>query len=356
MRKTKRDWELGIVLACLLLLLAGCGNSKSADYSEAEDTYSGEYDSDYDADVYDEDSAQVNGAGIDADYDGEESSETQSESASADNAKEGSASTEKSVSKEMIVYRGNLVVDTLDFEKSVSDFKKLLDSADGFVESETYTDDADVTNHYVVPDESKNNIYTATVRVPSSEYNSMMDSGTTLGDLRSQSSNAENVTKQYGTYQSELEVYQTEYKRYMQLLENATEDEYALKIEQELFSLQVKIADLKSNMENIETDVAYSYIDITIHEVSKYADTPKVTDTFFERLKTTCRTSVERFLSFLEGILFFFIMAWYYLVILAVIVVLIVRKCRKKKKTAPYARPDESSETLLNGDNDTDGK
>jgi heme/copper-type cytochrome/quinol oxidase subunit 2 len=65
---------------------------------------------------------------------------------------------------------------------------------------------------------------------------------------------------------------------------------------------------------------------------------------------------VERFLSFLEGILFFFIMAWYYLVILAVIVVLIVRKCRKKKKTAPYARPDESSETLLNGDNDTDGK
>ena len=123
------------------------------------------------------------------------------------------------------------------------------------------------------------------------------------------------------------------------MLEEATEDEYALMIENELFDVQLQIASLKSNITNLENDVAYSYIDITIKEVSKYEDAPKKTDTFWDRFKNTCKDSWEGFLEVLEGLLFFIILNIYYIIIIAAIIITIklVIKKKRKKKTLKYA-------------------
>lgn len=243
------------------------------------------------------------------------------------------------VNKEMLVYRGELSIDTLDFNTSVNEFKALVNEKGGFIESESYSDNRSTSGYYAIEESDKHNVYSAMVRIPSSEYDAVMNQAGSFGDVRSKASKATNVTQQYGTYQSQLEIYETEYKRYLALLEEAAEDEYALLIENELFNIQIQIANLKSGITNIENDVAYSYINITIKEVSKYEDAPKKTDTFGDRFKNTCKDSWESFLQVLESLLFFVILNIYYLIIIAAIIitVILVIKKKRKKKALKYA-------------------
>lgn len=338
-----------IIALGLALICTGCGSKDTGDTSAAYDTnymsgmdgqiQSGDgfsetygYDEgealyDYDPEMSDAAYEEAGGATeAAADVTGDDLEDSQSKG--NENAK---------LSKEMLVYRGVLSIDTLDFNKSVNDFKSLLKEKGGFVESESYSDNYSTNGYYVIDEADKRNVYTATVRVPSAEYDTMMNSATNLGDVRNRTSNASNVTQQYNTYTSQLEIYEAEYKRYLSLLEKATEDEYALQIENELFDIQIKIANLKSSISNIENDVTYSYIDITIKEVSEYEEEPVKTDTFIDRLKNTCRNSWSDFLDFVEDILFYVIRNIYYIVIWGVIIFAVYRFIRKKRRAKTNA-------------------
>jgi hypothetical protein len=141
-----------------------------------------------------------------------------------------------------------------------------------------------------------------------------------------------------------LEIYEAEYSRYLTLLENATEDEYALQIENELFDIQLRMANLKSGIVNIENDVAYSYISITIKEVAEYVEEPAESDTFVKRLKNTCHDSWKEFLGFLENVVFWFIMNIYWIIVLVVIIFVVWKLIRKNYKNKKL----ENSEKCTN--------
>lgn len=329
---------LGIILMC-----TGCGSKNSTMGVNADDYENDAWDAAPTEAAMPQEAVQSEGFGEDylssdsaagsmLDMDGEETANT---AAAAD--VEGGASKQTNpagggkLSKEMLIYRGNLQIDTLDFEASVNAFKALLNEKGGFVEDESYSDNGD-SGYYFVEESEKHNNYQATVRVPSAEYDSLMNSASAFGDVRSKSSNASNVTQQYSSYKSQLEVYEAQYSRYLSLLEKAEEDEYALQIENKLFEIQVEIANLKSGIANIENDVVYSYINISINEVSKYEKEPAPKDTFLDRLKSTCSDSWTRFLLLLEELIFYIIMNIYYIVILLVIIFFVIRAIRNKKR------------------------
>lgn len=322
-----------LMLVGIMLLCTGCGSGETSEFAKGTDGgYEMNSTQTYDMEM---DGGLGDSYGTEAaySYDAVESAE---ESASytddeAADAPQTSGNKAGALDREMLVYRGSLSIDTLDFNTSVSDFKALVNEKGGFVESESYSDNYSTSGYYAVDDADKHNLYYATVRVPSAEYETIMNSATNLGDVRNRYSNASNVTQQYSTYTSQLEVYEAEYERYLTLLENATEDEYALQIENELFDIQIQIAQLQSGITNIENDVAYSYIDITIKEVLQYEETPAPSNTFLNRFKNTCKDSWESFLNVLEEILFWIIMNIYGIVIVLVIVLVLWIFLRKKK-------------------------
>ena len=349
-----------LVLAGLLVLCTGCGNKNSDTYVndqayvnevyEAEDTeayyleepaaqgLSDSYGaSDKDSSVSAEESVMM----------AEDVVENGVEDGNLQNAEATHTSTDADeiIDREMLVYRGELCVDTLDFDTSVSDFKTLINDKGGFVESESYSDSTSTSGYYVVDETRKHNQYVATVRVPSAEYETIMNAATSLGDVRSRQSNVSNVTQQYSTYTSQLKIYEAEYDRYLELLEKATDDEYALQIENELFDIQIQIAQLKSGISNIKNDVAYSYIDITIKEVKEYEEEPAPSNTFADRFLNTCKQSWKGFLQFLENLLFFVIRNIYGIVVI-VAVILVIRKLIKKKK----AKKNENSNHNAGGE------
>lgn len=333
-----RKWSMAAMALCLAISLCACGmegggeGNGSKKFMAEEGVQSEEY---TDAEVASDSAGdETNAAGGEAAAADTAESSTAEEGNTVETAKEkveGSQSAnQQTVTKEMLVYRGQIEIDTLEFDRSVENFKQLLDQVGGFVEKENYSDEGErYDDYYAVEETEKHNYYTATIRVPSSEYNTVMDGAGNLGDVRSKTSNVQNVTQQYGTYQSQIKIYEAEYQRYLKLLEKASEDQYALEIEQKLFDLQVKIAEIKSSITNLETDVAYSYISITLTEVHKYQKRPEKTDTFLDRLIKTCKNSWNVFLFLIEKILFCIIYTWYYIAFILLLIYVIFKTQRK---------------------------
>jgi len=331
---------IALLLACMPVL-ASCGNGEKS--SEMSFTASNNAGVAYDNASYSEESFA---------YENDEaeqlSDNSSSDSSSAE--KKQNASTDL-IQREMLVYSCTMNIDVLEFEKSLEQFRTALDQYQGFVELEKYTDGGNSGKWYYEDDE-KWNSYVATVRVPSRVYNDFCDSVAKLGDLRNKNASVENMNSEYYDLSTTLEIYEKKEERYLEMLSDITDDSKAIALEDKLTDIQIEIAKLKTRMKKIESDVAYSYVYVTINEVKEYKPAPKEpvkTDTFGQRLKNTISTTWKSFLIFLEELLFFIIRVLPYVVIIGLIVLVIrmiikgIKKTAKKKKPSLPVTPTENS-------------
>lgn len=233
------------------------------------------------------------------------------------------------ISREMLVYSCSMNIDTLDFASTVDGFRALLDQYGGFIETENYGDGGAYGRWYSETAE-KWQSYSATVRVPSRNYDAFCNSTGTLGDLRSKNASVQNLSSEYNDLSTTLEIYEAKEERYIALLAGITEDEYAVAVERELTNLQIDIARIKSRMNKISMDVSYSYVYITINEVKRYVSEPVVTDTFFDRLKNTVSDTWIGFVEFWESLLFWIIGILPYLVLIALLVFILFVILKKR--------------------------
>ncbi|MDE6598839.1 MAG: DUF4349 domain-containing protein [Oscillospiraceae bacterium] len=318
--------KLLVAAALFTVLLAGCGDSGGRDsfayFSESTNGSSG-----YKSDA----SAYTNSSSAAYDSDGYYADEAASSDYAAKNDEESSGSlAADSIQKEMLVYSCYMDVDTLDFDASLNSFKNTLDMYGGFVETENFNDGGGGGRWYY-ENEEKWQSYSATVRIPSSNYDAFCNSAGSLGDLRSKTSTVENLSQEYSDLSTSLEIYEAKEQRYIALLADITEDEYAVEIERELTNIQIQIANIKTRMNRISTDVAYSYVYFTLNEVKEYVSAPVKTDTFFDRLSNTLSNAGRGFLEFLEGLLFFLIYTVPYFVLIGIVVFVIVKIVKKRR-------------------------
>ena len=268
--------------------------------------------------------------------------------ASSSGAAEENGVTSEAISKEMLVYSCNMSVDVLNFDEAIGKFKDSIDSYGGFVETENFSDGGG-TSRWYIENEERWKAYSATVRIPSAQYDSFCTAASELGDLRSKNASVQNVSAEYSDLSTTLEIYEAKEDRYIALLSSITDEEYAITVERELTDLQIEIAKIKTRMNEIRTDVAYSFVNITINEVKEYTAEPVQKDTFGQRLKITISDTAENFLYFLEEMLFFIIAVFPYLILIGIVVIIVVsiRKHKRKKREMIIAAE-------MNKDNNTD--
>lgn len=336
--------------ALCALLLTGCGNSSdSSAYYETNGAYDGG--GQYIAQGFSKGTASGS-----YDYETEEgyySSDAEIGDYSADGDENEYTLAAENIQKEMLVYSCNMTVDTLDFDTSMTAFKNNIDMYGGFIETENFNDGGSGGRWYY-EDEEKWKSYNATVRIPSKNYEAFCNSAGGLGDMRSKTSNVENLSQEYNDLSTTLEIYEAKEQRYLALLADITEDEYAVAVEKELTDIQIQIAGIKTRMNRISTDVAYSYIYFTLNEVKEYVSEPVKTDTFLDRLSYTLKDAGETFLDFLEGLLFLIIYTAPYLIIIGVIIFVIVKTTKKRRaKKREKMQEQKSQQNAENAQNNT---
>lgn len=324
-------------------LLTGCGSSSNYASDTASISQNSKGYSSYDS---------ASEAYYDSDYSYSDEVENADASSNGSGDEDGLAADR--IKKEMLVYSCDMSVDVLDFDTAVSKFKESLDSYGGFVENENYNDGGSGSRWYSEDDE-KWQTYSATVRVPSTDYDAFCAAAAELGDLRSKNASVQNVSSEYYDLSTTLEIYEAKEQRYIALLAEITDDEYAVSIEKELTELQIEIAKIKTRMNDISTDVAYSFVNISINEVKQYTPEPVQKDTFGQRLKNTISSTASNFVKFLEVLLFIIIALLPYIILVGIIVfvIILIRKSIKKKRAAKNISPAPENTAAQN---DTDNK
>lgn len=316
-----RKKMFSILLVCCLAL-TGCSSSTSNYDTSAEDSSTSSNGAGFSI----ESSAVKNDFNISKseDYDSSEVSSEQEVSKEDDNN-----SVDTKFDRDMLVYEGSIRITTKSYDKAISELDELYKKYDCFISSST---------EYQTYDELMN--YSATIRVNSSQYEDLMDGVSNLGTLARKTSEVTNMSMEYSDIVTALRIYKARQERYLKMLENCYDESDAIAIEDKLTDLEVTIGQYESRKALIETDVAYSYINLEIEEVKEYTSQVNHTDGFFTRFRKEVINTFFGFIDFLENALFFVIRIIPYVVFFFILYIVIKKlgllkklpKIRKKKK------------------------
>ena len=328
MKKFKR---ITAVLACfiiLVLVISACGSEKSASTSESDfateeaagavDDY--EYGNGYAASM-----TQAKA------YDGEETADTGLESSTEPEQPE---AVEPAESNQKLVYTCWMTIQTLEFDKTQSSVKDAVKKVGGIIESESVTDSD--YHWYYDSYYKKSGTLTSnlTVRVPSAKYEeflTLLDGAG--GKVTNKSQNVENITKRYNDQTVYIQSLETQEKRLMEMMEKAETVEEMITVEARLTEVQTELNQARSSLANMDTDVKYSTVNLTLEEVVKYTDTPKTPLTFGERVADAFVESWANFVAMLQGIVIglIYILPTLLLVLAILLVVFLIHREYRKK-------------------------
>jgi uncharacterized membrane protein len=328
MKKFKR---ITAVLACfiiLVLVVSACGSAKSASTSEydfateeaagAVDDY--EYGNGYAASM-----TQAKA------YDGEETADTGSGSPTEPEQPE---AVEPAESNQKLVYTCWMTIQTLEFDKTQSSVKDAVKKVGGIIESESVTDS---DYHWYYDSYYKKSCTLTsnlTVRVPSAKYEeflTLLDGAG--GKVTNKSQNVENITKRYNDQTVYIQSLETQEQRLMEMMEKAETVEEMITVEARLTEVQTELNQARSSLANMDTDVKYSTVNLTLEEVVKYTDTPKTPLTFGERVADAFVESWANFVAMLQGIVIglIYILPTLLLVLAILLVVFLIHREYRKK-------------------------
>ncbi len=307
MKKFKKG-KISLTIITVLMgiaLMTGCGASGTADNAkrnrakqdvtfdtDMESAYfaSGDY-SGEDYDYYETTEAAAYEEDIEAAYDEAVSDEAESKSSGKGTEKE--QSTNK-IDIEKLVYRCNISIETLNYNSTITDFKSFIKECGGFLESENATLNGGYD--YYNKDASKLHTYTATVRVPSDKYEEFVNKTDGLGEITGKNQNVTNVSQEYSDLSVELDVLAAERASYVEMLKQAKDlddmDNIIL-ITDKITDIDIQVNQIKTRLNTIDNDVAYSYVNVTIREVKEYVDEPD--DTFGQRFMKEVKAAWKSF-------------------------------------------------------------
>ena len=331
MRKKVIYFALSLTAAAVL---AGCGSSSTSYESAAPEAA---YDSKTanNADIYD-DSGE---AAYSSDGDTYAAGDGESESSADNDKSESTTDVEKTVlESDKIVYTADISLSSKEFDKALAQIKSAADKYGAIVQSENYYEGD--TSWYTDGQDYRNGgsrSYSVSLRVPSKNYNAMLDStGSMNAVVDSKNSTAENISQQYSDMQAEIKSLEAELVQLNGIMQQATRVQDVMDIQERITEVQTQLNQDRSDIDRMDTDVAYSYVNITLNEVSVYVEKPDSAEaTFGEKLVKNFLQSLSEFAEFCRNLVIFLVRNWIKLIIFALIIILVIRFRKSYRKKHP---------------------
>ena len=343
--------KLILIVASMITIMstAGCSGSSastmitsSSDYKDesvASDTYENSGNTSGFQDYTDNDIANdAESSESDNDSNNEGSDSDSDDNSNIDNAKNNTNNDVK-LYESKLVYRCEMTIETLDYDKSYSELQKLMEKYSCIIESERFGDDS--LSYLYDGYRTEYNGYKngrqdeIIIRVPSEKYKEFLNEYNSLGNITSKTQSVDNITQEYYDTTSQVKGLKEEMKRLEEMLNQATDIKDMVTINSQITDLQSEINSLTTQIRTMDNDVAYSYVTLTLKEVLEYTeeDTPVKTNKFIDRLKNQCVDTWKGFLKFLENLLFFVISIIPAVIIIGIIIIIIKITCKEKIKT-----------------------
>ena len=357
MRSMKKRIYALIMALTLASVFTGCGSDNSASSkSYAANADSGAYykegatsgETYYDDNSYG-DYASEEYEMSDGEYDsGSGMSSTNHEEKGEDSAGD-EATTDRSaelkrILQEKLVYNYNLSFYVMDenINDIVSDVEDAVKRFDGFVEFSNQSDD----------------YFSATVRIPTMSRDSFVEAVSEGRDPKGYKldKSVSNLSSAYTDYKNNYEIAKSNYEAYSAVLAQAYDVDDILKITQYVNQAKSEMDYYTRLMNDIDTDVSYSTIVISI-SVKETTYVPEPEDlTFGQKMAMSFESGLDDFIDGMQGLAIWFVGNIFGLIIFGIIVLIIVliirgiikkNRAREAAQAEAYNRSREEREKMI---------
>lgn len=215
-----------------------------------------------------------------------------------------------------VIKTGNMQVQVTDLEKAKDEVLQKVKTYKGFTSAANYND------------YSSSKQQTMTIRVASSNFEGLMKDLTTIGYVKNQSQDAQDVGEEFVDITARLKSKKEVEKRYTELLRDAKTITEILEIEDKLRVIREEIEAKEGRLRYLKDQISLSTINLTLtQELDNYSKPPE--RSFFSRLFENMGEGWDNFLMFVVGVM----RLWVFWIVLAAIIFGIVRwrKNRKNK-------------------------
>ncbi len=234
-----------------------------------------------------------------------------------------------------VIRTATMVIQTTEFDATVEGLARLTEANGGYYES------AQVEGGGYYDTYSHRCAY-FTVRVPRENFNAFRNGAGEIGHLYSVHEGTQDVGEIYYDTEARLATLTTKQERLLALLDEATEMEDIITLEDALAEVTYEIERYTGTLRKYDSLINYSTFTVTINEVTKIVDEPKIEDSFGVKLVANLKRGMERFVDNVEDFVLWFAnnligIAIFALVVVAAVLVLRRALRRRRSRREPPA-------------------
>lgn len=222
-----------------------------------------------------------------------------------------------SIEPDKIITTVYLGAETTEFDKSLESLYSLIQQAGGYLASSNI-----YYGSYYEGSQYRNGDFS--IRIPRDKVNQFRTQLPEIGNITSESTSKEDVTRYYRDTEARLNVLTIKEERLLSLLEKAEKIEDIIALENQLSEVIYEKENLKATLINLDDRIDYSTFNISLREVAKVTTTETVETTFMDRVRNAFDNSLYQFVRSSENFVIFLIYNGPLLIILLVLFVVII--------------------------------
>ena len=256
-----------------------------------------------------------------------------------DNSTSSSVSESKPAGNRKLIRKFNLDVETLEFDKFVSDLKNEVNSLGGYIESSSVSG-----NSY---NYTYNRSANFTCRIPSEKLDLFINTINGLGNITYSYEDVSDITLTYVDTEARIKSLQTEYDRLIELLAEAENIDSIILLQQRISDVSYELESYQSQLRTYDNLVDYSTVYLNLMEVKRV--TPSEPKTVWERISADFGDNIYDIWVDTQDFFVWFIASIPYFIIWAIVfagIVFVVKRCLRnntkwqERKAARKARKE----------------
>lgn len=226
-----------------------------------------------------------------------------------------------------IIRHVSMDLETREFASALQSIQQTVADAGGYIESQSQ-------DGYSLGSRSRYQERYANLqaRIPSAKLDEAVRAVGGFCNVLSQSENMDDITESYFDSQAHLSSLQIQEERLLAILEKAEKLEDVITLESALSDVRYQIESLTASIRRMDSQVAYSYLNISLREVVEYQEILEKPQTFGERMSAAFGDGVGDMVDGLQDLAIYLARVGPSLVVflaIVLVIVMIVRACIK---------------------------
>jgi hypothetical protein len=253
-----------------------------------------------------------------------------------------------------LIKSANYNLESTEFDASVAALEALTAQFGGYVQDSSVSGGMSMYSSY----QMKSAYYT--LRVPSSDFDALLQSIGNVGNIVSKSSNTQDITDAYYDTETRVKTVKIKIERLTALLQDAENMENIIQLENALSDATYELESLTGTLKNFDRQVDYSVVTVYLQEVVKVSDPVKPPPvTLGERISNAFLNGYEGAVETVQNLIVWAAESLFGILLLALVVaaaICLVRRANLRRRKAPPAYfetpQSENSEAEKSADNE----